>query len=155
MIFRQLFDKDSSTFTYILGDEVTRKAVIIDPVYEQVDRDLELINELGLSLTLIINTHCHADHITGSGMLKSQIENSQSAIAKSSNAKADLMLLDGMVLTFGKYELKSISTPGHTAGCMSFYIQNTGSGGNGMVFTGDILLIRGLCSYLRNRMRSN
>jgi sulfur dioxygenase len=142
MIFRQLFDKESSTFTYILGDEITRKSIIIDPVFEQVDRDLELIHELGLSLTLILNTHCHADHVTGSGELKRRVDGSQSAIAQSSNAKADLMLVDGMVLSFGENELKCISTTGHTNGCMSFYIKDSGFG-NGMVFTGDTLLIRG------------
>lgn len=70
MIFRQLFDEKTWTYTYILGDEVAHEAVIIDPVRDQIERDLRLITELGLTLTYILDTHIHADHITGSGALR-------------------------------------------------------------------------------------
>lgn len=70
LVFRQLFDSTSSTYTYILGDAASRQAILIDPVLEQVERDLSLLDEMGLQLTLAINTHCHADHITGSGKIK-------------------------------------------------------------------------------------
>ena len=120
MIFRQLFDAESSTFSYILGCLKSRKALLIDPVKEQVDRDEQLIKELGLELVLVLNTHVHADHISGSGLLKSKLSSStnsiQSGIARSSGALADIMLEDGQVIQVGELCLKCISTPGHTAG---------------------------------------
>ena len=70
LIFRQLFDEKSSTYTYIIGDATTRQAVIIDPVRDQIDRDIRLLSELGLTLSHILDTHIHADHITGSGLLR-------------------------------------------------------------------------------------
>ena len=141
MIFRQFFEKGSSTFTYLLADESTLEAILIDPVYDEVSRDLQFITELGLKLVYILNTHLHADHVTGSGALKRHLPLVKTAICKDAKAKADLLLTDGMILKFGKSEIKCISTPGHTNGCMSFYCEN---GGSGMVFTGDALLIRGM-----------
>src|SRR6476661_7800293 len=70
VIFRQLFDTDSSTYTYLIGDEATRQAVLIDPVLEQVDRDLQLVRELDLTLTHVFDTHVHADHVTAAGVLR-------------------------------------------------------------------------------------
>lgn len=70
LIFRQLFDEKSSTYTYIIGDATARQAVIIDPVRDQIDRDIRLLSELGLTLSHILDTHIHADHITGSGLLR-------------------------------------------------------------------------------------
>merc|ERR1712159_89892 len=91
IIFRQLFDTSgSSTYTYVLGDPVSKEAVLIDPVKEMVERDLAVVNDLGLTLVYAINTHCHADHITGSGDLKKALPGLKSVIAKSSGARADV-----------------------------------------------------------------
>ena len=72
LIFRQLFERESSTFTYLLGDLISGKAILIDPVLEKIERDASLLKELNLDLIYILNTHIHADHVSGSGMLKSR-----------------------------------------------------------------------------------
>ena len=146
-IFRQLFDGPapagggSSTWTYILGDRATGEAVIIDPVLEQVERDAAQLAELGLTLKYALNTHCHADHITGSGALKKCVgPGLQSAIAAAAGAKADLQLAPGdeVVWAGGQRTLRVLPTPGHTSGCVSFHDAMLGA-----VFTGDALLIGG------------
>ena len=115
-IFRQLFDADSSTFTYLIGDGESREAILIDPVDLQVERDLLFVKELDLNLKYAINTHAHADHITGTGKLKLALSSCQSVISRAAKAKADLFLDDGDELRFGQFALKAISTPGHTEG---------------------------------------
>ncbi|KAA0702588.1 Persulfide dioxygenase ETHE1, mitochondrial [Triplophysa tibetana] len=137
-IFRQLFEAESSTYTYLLADTDTREAVLIDPVLETVDRDLKLINELGLTLKVAVNTHCHADHITGTGLLKKNVFGLKSAISKHSGAAADIQLSDGDSITFGKHNLTVLETPGHTDGCVTYVTED-----HSMAFTGDALLIRG------------
>jgi len=141
VIFRQMFDAEhgSSTYTYLLADPITKEAVLIDPVMELVDRDLAIINDLNLNLVLGINTHCHADHITGTGELKKKVPNMKSGIAEASGAKADIMYNHGDIIKVGSIELEVRATPGHTNGCVSYYTKANG----GMVFTGDALLIRG------------
>ncbi|XP_051576190.1 persulfide dioxygenase ETHE1, mitochondrial-like [Myxocyprinus asiaticus] len=138
LLFRQLFEAESSTYTYLLADTDTREAVLIDPVLETVDRDLKLINELGLKLTVAANTHCHADHITGTGRLKKNVFGLKSAISKHSGANADILLSDGDQIIFGKHCLMVRETPGHTDGCVTYI-----TGDLCMAFTGDALLIRG------------
>ena len=138
LIFRQLFEKESSTYTYLLGCPVTKEAILIDPVIETVDRDVRVLTQLGLTLKFAINTHMHADHITGTGKLKAAIPGSQSAISRVSGADCDVALDDGSKVTFGERFVNSISTPGHTAGCFSYVLDD-----QSMVFTGDTLLIRG------------
>ncbi len=138
-ILKQLFDPISSTFTYILADSDTKEAIIIDPVYEQVERDLKVVEELGLNVLYAVNTHCHADHVTGTGKLKENVSTLKSGISFISKAEADISFHDGDEFTFGKHKLTVISTPGHTDGCVSFYTESNG----GCVFTGDALLIRG------------
>lgn len=136
LIFRQLFEKESSTYSYLIGDYETKEALIIDPVIENTERDLSLIKELSLNLKYILDTHVHADHITGSWALK---EKTGASIALGENTgvdNADLLLKDSQELKIGNFTLKSILTPGHTNGCTSFFIEN-------MLFTGDTLLIRG------------
>ena len=97
--FLQLFDGPdgggSSTFTYILGDAVSKEAVIIDPVLEQVERNLAALSAAGLTLTMALNTHCHADHITGTGKLKGLIPGMKSVISKDAQAKADMLIAHG------------------------------------------------------------
>lgn len=136
MIFRQLFESQSSTYTYLLADADTKDAILIDPVIETVDRDIQLIKDLDLKLLYTLDTHVHADHITGASEIKKRL-NSKIAIGSHSGATgADLLLKDNQEIKFGAMVLKAIETPGHTDGCMSFYC-------NGMVFTGDALLIGG------------
>ncbi|XP_072930435.1 persulfide dioxygenase ETHE1, mitochondrial [Epargyreus clarus] len=136
--FRQLFDTVSSTYTYLLGDMKTRDAVLIDPVLEHAERDATLVKDLGFKLVYAMNTHMHADHVTGTGKLKSILPGTKSVIGKSSGAQADVYVDDGEVVRFGGYELLAKSTPGHTNGCLTYICHD-----QSMAFTGDALLIRG------------
>lgn len=136
--FRQLFDSVSCTYTYLLGDLGTREAVLIDPVVEHAERDAHLVNELGFNLIYAMNTHMHADHITGTGKLKSLIPGTKSVIGKASGAQADVYLRDGDVINFGGYNLIASATPGHTNGCLTYICHE-----QGLAFTGDTVLIRG------------
>ncbi|XP_005754341.1 persulfide dioxygenase ETHE1, mitochondrial-like isoform X1 [Pundamilia nyererei] len=143
LLFRQLFESESSTYTYLLADTNTKEAVIIEPVLETIDRDLKLIKELGLSLTvavifLVVNTHCHADHITSTGLMKQRVAGLKSAISKFSGATADIHLTEGDNIPFGRHSLTVKETPGHTDGCITLV-----TGDQSMAFTGDALLIRG------------
>lgn len=134
MLFRQLFDRDSSTYTYLLADEQTRAAVLIDPVREQVERDLELIDELGLRLVYVLDTHTHADHVTGAGLLRERT-GARTVTAVGAAPCADLHVADGHVLTVGDLSIEVLATPGHTDDSLSFRVGDR-------VFTGDALLIR-------------
>ncbi|XP_067874611.1 persulfide dioxygenase ETHE1, mitochondrial isoform X1 [Heterodontus francisci] len=138
LIFRQLFEKISSTYTYLLADADNKQAVIIDPVFEEVTRDIKLIEDLGLKLLYAANTHCHADHVTGTGLLKTMVAGCRSVIAKDSGASADIYIKEGDRINFGKFFLEAHSTPGHTDGCLTYVLND-----RTMAFTGDALLIRG------------
>ncbi|KAM7267157.1 hypothetical protein ACFE04_009323 [Oxalis oulophora] len=146
LLFRQLFEKDSSTYTYLLADlsHPDKPALLIDPVDKTVDRDLTLINDLGLKLIYAINTHVHADHVTGTGLLKTRAPGVKSVISKASCSKADIFVNHGDKLVFGHLCLEVRATPGHTLGCVTYV---TGDAPNHpktrMAFTGDALLIRG------------
>jgi len=138
MLFRQLFDASSSTYTYLLADEESHEALLIDPVFEQASRDLALLNELGLTLKLVVDTHAHADHITAAWLLK-QKTGCKIAISADAGAKnADVLLHDGQRFGVAGVELEARATPGHTSACTSFVLA-----AEQMVFTGDALLIRG------------
>ncbi|WP_448569232.1 MBL fold metallo-hydrolase [Thalassotalea ganghwensis] len=138
MIFRQLFDSKSSTYTYLLADEKSKKALLIDPVLEQVSRDIALIKELSLTLEYTLDTHCHADHVTGAWLIKQKL-GSKIACAKQIGAKhTDVALCDGDIISCGELALEVRATPGHTDGCLT-YINHK----ERMAFTGDALLIRG------------
>lgn len=138
MLFRQLFDADTSTYTYLLADESTREALIIDPVFEQVHRDRSLIEELGLKLLYVLDTHVHADHVTASGLLRATL-GARSVVSERAGAVcADVLVKHGDTLRFGRYALQVRETPGHTSGCITFV-----SSDPRMAFTGDALLIRG------------
>jgi len=137
MILRQLFDQVSSTYTYLLADEASREAVLIDPVFEQHARDAALIRELGLKLLCTLDTHCHADHVTGAWLMKAAL-GSRIGLSPVYQAKGvDLPLGHGDVVRFGAHALEVRATPGHTDGCVSFV-----SADQRMVFTGDALLVR-------------
>jgi glyoxylase-like metal-dependent hydrolase (beta-lactamase superfamily II)/rhodanese-related sulfurtransferase len=138
MIFRQLFDPQSSTYTYLLGDDRSREAVIVDPVFEQAGRDVALVKELGLTLRWTLETHVHADHVTGAWLLKRQL-GSRIALAQSGGAEgADLYLVHGDRIDFGRRHLRIRATPGHTNGCLSYVLDD-----ESLALTGDCLLIRG------------
>ncbi len=138
MIFRQLLDPETSTWTYLLGDEASREAILIDPVREQVERDVALLRELGLSLRYAAETHVHADHVTGGGRLRLRLGCLLVVGARSGVLTADRQLGDGERLRVGSLELEAHETPGHTSGCLSYVLA-----AHGMAFTGDALLIRG------------
>jgi sulfur dioxygenase len=146
LLFRQLFEKDSSTYTYLLADisHPDRPALLIDPVDKTVNRDLSLIKDLELKLIYAVNTHVHADHVTGTGLIKSKVPSAKSVISKASGSKADLLIEPGDKIHFGNLFLEVRATPGHTLGCVTYV---TGDGPDQlhpkMAFTGDALLIRG------------
>lgn len=138
LIFRQLFDPQSSTYTYLLGDNESRQAVLIDPVFEQVRRDASLVEELGLELLYTIDTHVHADHVTGSWLLKERL-GSQILLGKQGGAEGvDRYLEHGDRVEFGKRYLEVRATPGHTDACLTLVLDD-----ESRAFTGDALLIRG------------
>ncbi|MCP9890512.1 MBL fold metallo-hydrolase [Cyanobium sp. Aljojuca 7D2] len=138
LLFRQLFDVDTGTFTYLLVDVPSGEAVLIDSVFEQHHRDLSLIRELGITLVASIDTHAHADHVTGSWLMH---QATGCAIGLAAAARAEnvtLPLAHGDRIRFGGRHLEVRSTPGHTDGCLSFVLDN-----HTMAFTGDALLVRG------------
>ncbi len=137
MLFRQLFDYDTWTYTYLIADPATCEAALVDPVLEQVERDWKLIQELGLTLRYCLETHIHADHITGTGQLR---ERSGCAGVVPEHAQVDCanqFIRDGEVLHLGSIEIQAIATPGHTDSHMAYRVNGD------RVLTGDALLIRG------------
>ena len=145
LICKPLFEQDSSTFTYLIADSVTREAAIIDAVDSMIDRDIALIQELELDLKFIIETHIHADHITSACPLKKTFPLAKIVIGIENidaEACADIMVGEGHILPIGEHEIVAMETPGHTPGCMSYLVDNK-------VFTGDSLLIRstGRCDF--------
>ena len=138
MLFRQLFDQQTGTYTYLLADPETGEAVLIDPVFEQARRDGALLRELGLKLVCSLETHVHADHVTGAWLLRRRL-GSQIALSKNSGAEgADRFLAHGDKVAFGNRHLVVRETPGHTEGCLTFVLDT-----EDMAFTGDCVLIRG------------
>ncbi len=135
MIFRQLFECQSCTYSYLLAKRSGGEAVIIDPVKEEVPRYLQLIRELNVQLVFAIDTHLHADHITGLGQLR---ETTQCATLMGQQTKAECVshrVRDGEVITVDGMKLTAMYTPGHTDDSYSYLVNDT-------VFTGDTLLIR-------------
>ncbi|HEY2517534.1 MAG TPA: MBL fold metallo-hydrolase [Polyangiaceae bacterium] len=137
MLFRQLFDPASSTYTYLLADEQTREAVLIDTVFEQHARDAALVRELGLKLVTTVDTHCHADHVTGAWLMRAAFGGQIALAAAYGASNVDRPLVHGDVLRFGSHALTVRATPGHTSGCLSLVTSDLA-----MVFTGDALLVR-------------
>lgn len=137
MIFRQLFDHESSTYTYLLADPQTREALLIDPVFEQFERDRALLRELDLRLLYTVETHVHADHVTAAWRF-AQVLGSRIAQSRRSGAEgADVYLDRGDVVSAGSVALSVRPTPGHTNGCITYVTAD-----RCMAFTGDALLIR-------------
>ncbi|MBB4844858.1 glyoxylase-like metal-dependent hydrolase (beta-lactamase superfamily II)/rhodanese-related sulfurtransferase [Paucibacter oligotrophus] len=138
LVFRQLFDATSSTYTYLLGDGASSEALLIDPVFEHERRDLALLRELGLRLVATLDTHVHADHVTGAWLLKQRCGSEILLSEAAGAAHCDRLLRHGERVAFGSRYLEVRATPGHTNGCLSFVLDDLSR-----AFTGDCLLIRG------------
>lgn len=137
MLFRQLFDRASCTYTYLIADLTSCEAILVDPVLEQATRDLKLLQELRLTLRYCLETHIHADHITGAGKLR-EITGCKNILPKNAQAEcADSYIEDDETITVGKIVVRAISTPGHTDSHMAYLANNT------YLLTGDALFIRG------------
>lgn len=138
LIFRQLVDQQSSTYSYLLGDAASKKCVLIDPVFEQAARDRAMVDEMGLQLVATIDTHVHADHVTGSWLLHNRLK-SEIIVSRDSGVEgAGRYVQHGDSIGFGERSLLVRATPGHTSGCISLVLDD-----QTMVFSGDCLLIRG------------
>lgn len=133
MQIRQLFDLESSTYSYLLIDG--GEAALIDPVREQIERDLELVRELGVRLTHVLETHVHADHVTAAGLIRERTGATTAASATGAPC-VDRQLTHGSMIQIGGATITAVATPGHTDDSLSFAVP-------GAVFTGDALLIRG------------
>ena len=136
MIFKQLFDSVSSTYTYVISSGIGREALIIDPVFEKTDDYINILTELDLKLVKVIDTHLHADHISG---LRELQKRTKCLIIMGEQTKSEVVNLkikDNEKVKIDKIELKSLYTPGHTDDSYSFLM-------NDRVFTGDTLLIKG------------
>lgn len=137
MIFKQLFDPETWTYTYLIADQATREAVFIDPVNSQIESYVSMLDELGLTLKYSLETHVHADHITAGGLLRQRLGTATAVSQLCGAESADIQMQDGDVFEFGEGEqIKVIATPGHTPGSSSFLWRDR-------VFTGDCLLIGG------------
>lgn len=135
-IFRQLFEEDTSTYTYLMGDPDSKEAVLVDPVISEVEKYTRLIEELGLTLKYTLDTHVHADHITAASKLK-ELTGSQTVVSALAGVScSDISVNEGDTIRVGALEIKVFTTPGHTNGCLSFYMEDR-------VLTGDALLIGG------------
>lgn len=135
MLLRQLWERDSSTYTYLLADGTTRDAILIDAVRETVHRDLQLVSELGLTLRYVLDTHVHADHVTAAGEIARRT--GATSVAGRLGARcAGVHVHAGAELRFGRYTVEVLETPGHTDDSVSYRVADH-------VFTGDALLIRG------------
>ena len=138
LLFRQLFDAETGTFTYLLADVPSGEGVLIDPVFEQHPRDLSLVRELGIDLVACLDTHAHADHVTGSWRMH-QATSCAIGLAAAAHARnVTLPLAHGERVRFGGRHLEVRATPGHTDGCLTFVLDD-----RSLAFTGDALLVRG------------
>jgi sulfur dioxygenase len=140
MIFRQLFERESYTYTYLLGDEQTHEAVLIDPVNTQLDLYLRLLEELDLKLVAAIDTHVHADHVTALGLLREKTGCTTMVGFEGDVDCASEGLKDGKLIQIGNTGINVMFTPGHTNDSFSFLVENDS---NTYLFSGDTLLIRG------------
>lgn len=137
MLFRQLLDLETNTYTYLIADLQTKEALLVDSVLEQVNRDRQLLSELGLTLKYCLETHIHADHITGTAQLRDVTGCEGIVPANAHIACANRFIQDGEVLQVGRVRVEAIATPGHTNSHMAYLINQT------HLLTGDALFIRG------------
>jgi glyoxylase-like metal-dependent hydrolase (beta-lactamase superfamily II) len=136
MIFKQVFDTKTSTYTYLIASAKGREAVIIDPVLENVEEYIQLLKELDLKLVKVIDTHIHADHVTGASKLK-QATNCTTLMGEHTPADAvEIKVKDNELIKIDGLKIKSLYTPGHTSDSYSFLLDN-------YLFSGDTLLING------------
>jgi sulfur dioxygenase len=136
MIFKQLFDRDTSTYTYLVASGLGREAIIIDPVKTQLETYLKLLHELNIKLAYTLDTHIHADHVTASGALREKTGSAYIMGEQTKAACVSLKLTEGEIINVDGLKFKTIYTPGHTDDSYSFLLNNR-------IFTGDTLLIRG------------
>ena len=136
MRFRQLFEPDTSTYTYLLADEHTGEAVLIDPVDTMVERDLQALSELGVRLTTILETHVHADHVAGDAELRDRTGARVGLPAESGSECADFAVREGEPIRVGGLHIEPLYTPGHTDDSYSYRVGDR-------VFTGDTLFVDG------------
>ncbi len=137
MLFRQLFDRESSTYTYLIADTETKEAILVDPVLEQLGRDTKLLQELNLTLKFCLETHIHADHITGTGKLR-EITRCKGVVPSNTDINcADIFIKDREIITLGKIKIQAIETNGHTDSHVCYFVNDN------LVLTGDALFIRG------------
>ena len=140
MIFRQLFEPVSSTYTYLIACEQSGEAALIDPVLETVERDLGVIRDLGLRLACTLETHIHADHVTGAGRLRS-LAGSKAGFPEASGAElVDFTITEGTPVGIGELQLRPLYTPGHTDDHHVYLLEGDEAA---RIFTGDALLIEG------------
>jgi glyoxylase-like metal-dependent hydrolase (beta-lactamase superfamily II) len=137
MLFRQLFDQQTSTYTYLIADLDIKVAILVDPVLEQVERDRKLLEELQLTLRYCLETHIHADHITGTAQLREATGCLGLVPENAHVACADRLIKDGEVLQLGDVQIEAIATPGHTDSHLAYLVNGT------HLLTGDSLFIRG------------
>ncbi len=140
MLFRQLFEPQSSAYTYLIACGRTRRAALIDPVIETTERDLQLLEELSLTLDYTIETHIHADHVTGASRLRELTGCKAAVPERSAAAHVDLAVREGEPIQVGELQLRPLYTPGHTDDHHAYFLED---GGCGRVFTGDALMIDG------------
>ena len=136
MLFHQLFDKNSSTYTYLIASAKGREALIIDPVLENIEEYIKLLNKLDLKLVKVIDTHIHADHITAASKLKNKTNCTTIMGEHTPSNAVEIKVKDGEIIYIDKLEIKVIYTPGHTKDSYSFLM-------NDYLFSGDTLLING------------
>ena len=136
MIFKQVFDTESSTYTYLIASAKGREALIIDPVLENIEQYIKLLNELDLKLVKVIDTHIHADHITAASKLKNKTNCTTIMGEHTPSDAVEIKVKDNEIIYVDKLEIKVIYTPGHTKDSYSFLM-------NDYLFSGDTLLING------------
>ncbi len=136
MIFKQVFDQKSSTYTYIIASAEGREALIIDPVLENVEDYIKLLNELNLKLVKVIDTHIHADHVTGAGKLRDKTQCVTIMGEHTPTDAVEIKVKDEEIIKLDQLKIKALYTPGHTSDSFSFLMDN-------YLFSGDTLLING------------
>ena len=136
MIFKQFFDQKSSTYTYLIASAKGREALIIDPVLENVEDYIKLLNELNLKLVKVIDTHIHADHVTGAGKLRDKTKCATIMGEHTPTDAVEVKVKDEEIIKLDQLKIKALHTPGHTSDSFSFLMDN-------YLFSGDTLLING------------